>query len=71
MLFDRKQKAVESLIARYLECVEECLACLTACVDQVHARSRAEVIIVTPPPMPGRPDASRPYARAAKQVGLR
>jgi hypothetical protein len=44
--------------------------CLTASIDQIQARSRAEVVLVTPPPLPGRPDASRPYARAAKQAGL-
>jgi hypothetical protein len=51
--------------------VDDFTRCLTASIDQVHARSRAEVVVVTPPPMPGRPEASRPYARAAKQVGLR
>jgi len=33
VFFSRKQKAVETLIARYLECVEECLACLAACLE--------------------------------------
>jgi hypothetical protein len=50
--------------------LEDFRRCLTACIDQVQARSRAQVVVVTPPPMPGRPDAARPYARAAKQVGI-
>jgi hypothetical protein len=45
--------------------------CLSACVDQVLARSRAELVIVTPVPLPGMPEAARPYALAAKRVGLR
>lgn len=45
--------------------------CLSASVDQVLKCSRAEVIVLTPPPVPGSPEAARPYARAAKRVGLR
>jgi hypothetical protein len=44
---------------------------LGASLDQILARSRSEVVVVTPTPLPGSPEASRPYARAAKQVGLR
>ncbi|KPK66244.1 MAG: hypothetical protein AMK73_00560 [Planctomycetes bacterium SM23_32] len=44
---------------------------LAASLDHVLARSRAEVVIVAPPPVPGAPEAARPYARAAKRVGLR
>jgi len=44
---------------------------LTASLDQVLVRSRAEAIVVTPPPLPGSPEAAREYARAAKRVGLR
>jgi hypothetical protein len=50
--------------------LEDFRRCLTASVDQIQARTRAEVVVVTPPPTPGNPGASRPYARAAKQVGL-
>jgi len=44
---------------------------LEASLDQILARSRAETILVTPPPVPGSPEMARPYAAAAKRVGLR
>lgn len=51
--------------------LDEFEKCLSASLDQVLARSRAEVVVVTPPPAPGNPEAARPYAYAAKRVGLR
>jgi hypothetical protein len=44
---------------------------LSASLDYVLGRTRAEAVVVTPPPIPGMPGAARPYARVAKQVGLR
>jgi len=44
---------------------------LTASLDQILARTRAEAVVVTPPPVPLAPDSSAAYARAAKEVGLR
>jgi len=41
-----------------------------ACVDNVLARTRAHMIIVTPPPLPAHPRESAIYARAAKTIGL-
>ncbi|NLW51153.1 MAG: PKD domain-containing protein [Candidatus Brocadiaceae bacterium] len=51
--------------------VDEFEAALSAALDQVLVRSRAEAVLVGPPPVPGRPDASRAYAAAAKRLGLR
>jgi len=44
---------------------------LVAAVDQILSQSRAHVILVTPPPLPGRPDLARTYAHIAKKTGLR
>lgn len=44
---------------------------LEASLDQILARSRAEAILVAPPPVPGSPEMARPYAAAVKRVGLR
>jgi len=44
---------------------------LGAALDQVLASSRAEVVVVTSPPLPGHPELAFEYARAAKKVGLR
>ena len=35
---------------------------MTAAVDQVLSQTTADVMLVTPPPLPGRPRQSRPYA---------
>jgi hypothetical protein len=45
VFFSRKQKAVETLIARYLDCVEECLACLAACLDSALSGAPYEQIL--------------------------
>ena len=42
-----------------------------AALDQVLSLTRAHVIIVSPPPLPGRPELARTYARIAKRTGLR
>jgi hypothetical protein len=51
--------------------VKEFEQAIGAALDQILVRSRAEAILVGPPPLPGRPEASRPYASAAKRMGLR
>ena len=43
---------------------------LVAAVDQILSQTRAHVILVTPPPLPGRPNLSRQYARLTKKTGL-
>ena len=44
---------------------------LVAAVDQILSQTRAQVALVTPPPLPGRPELARTYARIAKKTGLR
>jgi hypothetical protein len=44
---------------------------LVATVDQVLSQTRAEPVLVTPPPLVGRPELSRAYARLVKKTGLR
>ena len=44
---------------------------MVAMVDQILSQTRAEPILVAPPPMPARPELSRAYARIAKKTGLR
>jgi hypothetical protein len=51
--------------------LEDFADALGASLDHVLGRTRAEVMVVGPPPLPGTPDAARPYAEAAKRVGLR
>jgi hypothetical protein len=51
--------------------VEDFEKVLSASLDQVLARTRAEAIVVAPPPIPDRPEMARPYESAAKRVGLR
>jgi len=46
-------------------------AYLVAAVDRILSQTRAHVILVTPPPLPGRPESARTYARIAKKTGLR
>jgi len=46
-------------------------AYLVATVDQVLSQTTSHVIIIAPPPLPGRPELARRYARIAKRVGLR
>jgi len=43
---------------------------LVASLDQILTQSRAAVVVVTPPPVPGRGDLARAYAKTAKRVGL-
>jgi len=44
---------------------------LVASIDQILSQTRAQVVVVTPPPLPGRPELARGYARIAKKTGLR
>lgn len=44
---------------------------LSAAVDQILGQTRAEVVVVTCPPLPGHPGLAFDYARVAKNVGLR
>jgi len=51
-----------------LEAFEDCLV---ATVDQILSQSRAAVVLITPPPLPGLEHMARPYSQAVKRVGLR
>ena len=44
---------------------------LVASIDQILSQTSAHVVVVTPPPLPGRPELARGYARIAKKTGLR
>jgi hypothetical protein len=44
---------------------------LVAAVDQILSQTPAHVLLITPPPLPGRPELARDYARVTKKTGLR
>ena len=44
---------------------------LVAAIDQILSQTKAHVVVVTPPPLPGHPELSLSYARVAKKTGLR